>query len=102
MDYRPKRTLRAVMFMNEENGLRGGRKYAELAKKNGEYHLAAMESDRGGFYPLVWRYRDLHPTKKRSSAGNPCLNHSAFINSNSCVIPQCLGQFSLINMFCFG
>ena len=52
MDYRPKRTLRAVMFMNEENGLRGGRKYAELAKKNGEYHLAAMESDRGGFLPI--------------------------------------------------
>lgn len=52
MDYRPKRTLRAVMFMNEENGLRGGRKYAELAEENGEYHLAAMESDRGGFLPI--------------------------------------------------
>lgn len=52
MDYRPKRTLRAVMFMNEENGLRGGRKYAELAQKNGEFHLAAMESDRGGFLPI--------------------------------------------------
>ncbi len=47
----PQYTLRAVMFMNEENGLRGGRKYAELAKANGEEHLAAMESDRGGFTP---------------------------------------------------
>lgn len=47
----PKRTLRAVMFMNEENGLRGGNHYAELARKNGEQHLAAIESDRGGFTP---------------------------------------------------
>lgn len=49
--YKPKRTLRAVMFMNEENGLRGGLKYAELAKANNERHIAAIESDRGGFTP---------------------------------------------------
>lgn len=52
MGYKPKRTIRAVMFMNEENGLRGGRKYAELAKTNNEKHIAAMESDRGGFLPI--------------------------------------------------
>lgn len=51
MGYKPKRTLRAVMFMNEENGLRGGQKYADLAKQNKEVHLAAIESDRGGFTP---------------------------------------------------
>ncbi|MDZ4715368.1 MAG: M20/M25/M40 family metallo-hydrolase [Cytophagales bacterium] len=51
MGYKPKRTIRAVMFMNEENGLRGGQKYAELALKNKEKHLAAIESDRGGFTP---------------------------------------------------
>lgn len=51
MGYVPKRTIRAVMFMNEENGLRGGRKYAELAARNKEKHLAAIESDRGGFTP---------------------------------------------------
>ena len=49
--YKPKRTIRAVMFMNEENGLRGGTKYAELAKHNAEKHIAAIESDRGGFVP---------------------------------------------------
>lgn len=48
---KPKRTLRAVMFMNEENGLRGGRKYADLAEENNEIHVAAIESDRGGFTP---------------------------------------------------
>ncbi len=51
MGYKPKRTIRAVMFMNEENGLRGGIKYAELAEKNKEKHIAAIESDRGGFVP---------------------------------------------------
>jgi len=49
--YKPKRTIRAVMFMDEENELRGGIKYAELAEKNKEKHIAAMESDRGGFTP---------------------------------------------------
>ncbi|NEU08971.1 M20/M25/M40 family metallo-hydrolase [Flavihumibacter sp. R14] len=51
MNYKPKRTLRAVMFMNEENGLRGGLKYAELAKAGNEKHIAAIESDAGGFTP---------------------------------------------------
>jgi hypothetical protein len=51
MNLQPKRTIRAVLFMNEENGARGGRKYAELAKTNNEKHLAAMESDAGGFSP---------------------------------------------------
>ena len=51
LGYRPKRTIRCVLFMNEENGLRGGRVYAEKAKENNESHLAAIESDRGGFTP---------------------------------------------------
>lgn len=51
INYQPKRTIRAVMFMNEENGLRGGRKYAELAEENKEKHIAALESDAGGFTP---------------------------------------------------
>ncbi|MDZ7606776.1 MAG: M20/M25/M40 family metallo-hydrolase [Cyclobacteriaceae bacterium] len=48
---RPKRTIRAVMFMNEENGLRGGKEYARVAKEKGEKHIAALESDSGGFTP---------------------------------------------------
>ncbi|MFM6975976.1 MAG: M20/M25/M40 family metallo-hydrolase [Sphingobacteriaceae bacterium] len=51
LNYKPKHTIRAVLFMNEENGLRGGQKYAELAKANNEIHLAAIESDAGGFTP---------------------------------------------------
>ena len=48
---KPKRTIRAVMFMNEENGGRGGEKYLELAEKNKEQHLFGLESDEGGFTP---------------------------------------------------
>jgi hypothetical protein len=51
LGYQPKHTIRAVLFMNEENGLRGGQKYAEIAKITGEKHIAAMESDAGGFTP---------------------------------------------------
>ncbi len=47
----PKRTIRAVMFINEENGTRGGQRYAELAVENEEKHLIAIESDAGGFTP---------------------------------------------------
>jgi len=48
---RPRHTIRAVLFMNEENGLRGGLKYAEVAKETGEQHVIALESDAGGFSP---------------------------------------------------
>lgn len=48
---KPKRSIRVVLFMNEENGLRGGKKYAEVAKQKGENHIFALESDSGGFTP---------------------------------------------------
>tara|TARA_R110002167_G_scaffold34496_2_gene109825 strand:+ start:2925 stop:4301 length:1377 start_codon:yes stop_codon:yes gene_type:complete len=49
--FKPKRTIRVVLFMNEENGLRGGTKYAEVANTNKEKHIFALESDSGGFTP---------------------------------------------------
>lgn len=49
---RPRRTVRAVMFMDEEFGGTGGRSYAAAPERKGEKHLLAMESDRGGFLPL--------------------------------------------------
>jgi hypothetical protein len=47
----PRHTIRFVLFANEENGLRGGSKYAEEAKAKGEKHIFALESDAGGFTP---------------------------------------------------
>ena len=49
--HKPKRTIRFVLFANEENGLRGGNKYAEEAQAKGEKHIFAIESDAGGFTP---------------------------------------------------
>lgn len=49
--YKPKRTIRVVLFANEENGLRGGLKYAEEAKAKNEKHILAIETDGGGFTP---------------------------------------------------
>lgn len=54
MDYKPKHTIRCVLFANEENGLAGGREYARLAKENGEKHIAGIESDAGGFTPRAF------------------------------------------------
>lgn len=51
LHYTPKRTIRFVMFMNEENGGRGGDAYLAAAKSNNEKHLFAIESDAGGFSP---------------------------------------------------
>lgn len=49
---RNKRTIRCIAYMNEENGTRGGESYAKLAaaEKN-KKHIAALESDMGGFSP---------------------------------------------------
>jgi len=49
MDRAPRRTIRGVLFTNEENGLRGGRDYAE--RYAGLVHVAAAEMDSGGFAP---------------------------------------------------
>jgi len=46
---RPKRTVRVVLFANEESGLRGGQAYAEAHRT--EPHFFGVESDRGGFAP---------------------------------------------------
>lgn len=51
LGYKPKKTIRFVLFANEENGTRGGKKYAEEAKAKNEHHVFALESDEGGFTP---------------------------------------------------
>ena len=68
---KPKRTVRAVMFMNEENGVRGGQKYAEEAKRLGEKHIAAIESDRGGFSPVGFFVEDDSVALRKISAWQP-------------------------------
>lgn len=48
----PRRTIRVVLFTNEENGVRGARGYAEAHRDELGKHVFALESDGGGFAPL--------------------------------------------------
>jgi Zn-dependent M28 family amino/carboxypeptidase len=52
LNLRPRRTIRAVLFMNEENGNRGGRAYFDTHRSEMEKHVAAIESDSGAGRPL--------------------------------------------------
>jgi len=52
LNIKPKRTIRCVLFINEENGSRGGKEYGKYSEENKEKHIAVIESDRGGFTPL--------------------------------------------------
>ncbi len=74
LGYQPKRTIRAVMFMNEENGLRGGIKYAEEAERKKEKHIAAIESDRGGFVPRGFTVPTEAKAKERVRSWKPLLD----------------------------
>src|SRR5690606_2032736 len=78
--YKPKHSIRVVLFMNEENGLRGGLKYAEEAKRKGEIHRFALESDAGGFTPRGFSFQtnEANLAKARSweSLFKPYLIHS--------------------------
>jgi len=51
LNIRPKRTIRCVFFINEENGTRGGEYYGQYADTTGFEHVAAIESDRGAATP---------------------------------------------------
>tara|TARA_B100000575_G_scaffold54069_1_gene40594 strand:- start:31570 stop:32949 length:1380 start_codon:yes stop_codon:yes gene_type:complete len=56
LNYKPKRTIRVVLFANEENGLRGGTIYAKQALDKKENHFFALESDAGGFSPRSFSF----------------------------------------------
>ncbi len=52
LNMRPQRTIRVVLWTNEENGLRGGKNYAEVHADELANHVAAIESDGGSFRPI--------------------------------------------------
>ncbi len=57
LNIQPKRTIRCVAFMNEENGGKGGEKYADVSKEKKENHIAAIESDGGGATPRGFSFK---------------------------------------------
>ncbi len=84
--YKPKRTIRVVLFMNEENGLRGGIKYAEVATNKKENHVFALESDSGGFTPRGFSFdcseANLNRVKSWAGLFEPYLVH-LFVKGHS-------------------
>ena len=55
LDYRPRRTIRLIAWMNEENGTRGARTYLEAQQANAGSHVGAIESDNGVGRPFGMR-----------------------------------------------
>jgi len=52
LSIKPKRTIRCIFYINEENGVRGGIEYGKYADSTKERHIAAIESDRGVYTPV--------------------------------------------------
>ena len=53
--YRPRHTVRCVLFTSEENSLKGALEYARIVGEKKEEHLLALESDTGGFQPRAFQ-----------------------------------------------
>ena len=68
LELTPRRTIRVVLFTNEENGLRGGRQYAEDHADELANHVAAIESDSGAFQPRGYSVQFDHETKQDRAA----------------------------------
>jgi carboxypeptidase Q len=64
-------TIRVVLYANEENGARGGVKYAEIAKEKNENHLFALESDAGGFSPRGFGLKMEESKRKQIQSWSP-------------------------------
>ena len=60
---KPKRTIRVIAWMNEENGLRGSKQYAKDHEKEWSNHFAAMETDGGAGHPLGLNIRGKREVK---------------------------------------
>lgn len=64
LNLRPRRTIRVVCFTNEENGLAGGRAYAEQHLDELAKHMAAIETDSGTFAPRGYGVSINDPTQQ--------------------------------------
>jgi hypothetical protein len=70
---KPKRTIRVVLFMNEENGSRGGIEYAKHVEIKKEKHAAAIESDSGGFTPRGFSMSTTDDVRNKIKSWRPLL-----------------------------
>lgn len=73
---KPKRTIRCVLFINEENGLRGTIEYGKYADTVKVKHIAAIEADRGAFTPRGFNITSDSSIVKKLQSWLPILNKS--------------------------
>ena len=63
----PRRTIRVVLWTNEENGGRGGAGYRDAHRADLAKHFAAIESDNGIFKPTGFRFQGTKPAARRAA-----------------------------------
>ncbi len=76
LSIKPKRTVRCVLFINEENGNKGAIEYGKYALGSKEIHIAAIESDRGAFTPRGFNVTTDSVTLKKLQAWLPYLQYA--------------------------
>ena len=64
---RPRRTIRVVLWTNEENGTRGGNGYRDAHRAELSRHILAIESDSGTYRPLGFGLADKAPLQARAN-----------------------------------
>lgn len=62
---RPRRTIRVVLFTNEENGLRGATAYRDAYAESARHHVMALEADSGVFDPIRLGFTGSGPARQR-------------------------------------
>ncbi len=71
---KPKHSIRAIAFMNEENGLGGAKAYAKETEEKKWKHIAAIETDAGGFTPRGFNIDTITGLYKLSLKWKPLLS----------------------------
>ena len=87
----PRRTVRLVLFTNEENGLRGGNAYRDAHAAEAQDHIFAIESDSGVFAPARLAFSGSE-SARRIIADIATLLTGIFM---SMPLPGSIGQLSL-------
>jgi carboxypeptidase Q len=64
---RPRRTIRVVLYTNEENGLRGGNAYRDAHRRELSKHVLAVEADSGVYRPLGLGLAATAPAQTRAN-----------------------------------
>lgn len=76
LNLKPKRTIRCIFYINEENGVRGGQEYGVYTDTTKEKHIAAIESDRGVFTPVGFSVNSEPEVLEKIQSWLPVLEHA--------------------------